>query len=154
MPLRPKTKFQERQRHATKLMKRILTHFKTAMDEELRPYGITSAVVRMLWMIRCAPGSSGAQLSRMCDVTPQTAQALIQKAADNGWIVRGKDRVNERIVTAALTDAGEELLETVDGIVRRIEAKFWKDVPEDAVESTIAVLEQCLHNFGEAFPED
>ena len=94
------------QRKVAKLMKRILTHFRAAMDEELKPYGVTSAQIKLLWAIRNAPGSSGAQVARICEVTPQTAQELILKAEEGGWIVRGKDSVNERIVTAALTRRG------------------------------------------------
>jgi DNA-binding MarR family transcriptional regulator len=146
MTPRVSQKIHERRRHAAKLMKRILTHFKAAMDEELRPYGVTSAQIKVLWAVRNAPGSSGAQVSRLCEVTPQTAQALMERAEESGWIVRGKDRVNERIVTASLTPAGEELLSTADALVRRIEATFWKDVPLDSVEAVIGVLEKCLHN--------
>jgi DNA-binding MarR family transcriptional regulator len=146
MSSRASKKIHDRQRHATRLMKRILTHFKAAMDEELRPYGVTSAQVKLLWAIRNAPGSSGAHVSRMCEVTPQTAQALIERAEESGWIVRGKDRVNERIVTASLTPAGDELLSTADGLVKRIEAALWKGVPAESVEEVIRVMEQCLHN--------
>src|SRR6185437_1737991 len=93
-----------------------------------------------------SPGSSGAQLSRECDVTPQTTQALIQRAEEAGWITRGKDRINERIVTATLTSAGEHLLQASDRIVRGIEAKLWNGIGPAAIEELIEVLEQCLEN--------
>jgi DNA-binding MarR family transcriptional regulator len=134
------------QRRLAKLMKRILTHFRAAMDEELKPCGVTSAQIKLLWAIRNAPGSSGAQISRLCDVTPQTAQELIQKAEEGGWIVRGKDSVNERIITAALTPEGDEMLGRADKVVSGIEAKFWKGVPVTAINGMIEVLEQCLRN--------
>jgi MarR family transcriptional regulator, organic hydroperoxide resistance regulator len=134
------------QRNAERLMKRIMTHFQTVLDEELRPHGATIAQVRLLWAIRNAPGSSGAQLSRECDVTPQTTQALIQRAEEAGWIVRGKDRINERIVTATLTSTGDHLLQAADRIVRGIEAKLWKGIRPEAIEDLIDVLEQCLQN--------
>jgi MarR family transcriptional regulator, organic hydroperoxide resistance regulator len=134
------------QRQAERLMKRIITHFQTVLDEELRPHGATIAQVRLLRAIHNSPGSSGAQLSRECDVTPQTTQALIQRAEEAGWITRGKDRINERIVTATLTSAGEHLLQASDRIVRGIEAKLWKGIGPAAIEELIEVLEQCLEN--------
>lgn len=134
------------QRQAGRLMKRIVTHFQAALDEELRPYGATIAQIRLLWAIRRAPGSSGAHLSRECDVTPQTTQALIQRAEEAGWIVRGKDSANDRIVTATLTSEGEHLLQTAERIIRGIEAKLWKGIGPDAIEGLIEVLEQCLEN--------
>jgi DNA-binding MarR family transcriptional regulator len=139
-------KLRTRQRTAEKLMKRIITHFQATLDEELRPYGATIAQVRLLWAIRRAPGSSGAQLSRECDVTPQTTQALIGRAEESGWIVRGKDSVNERIVTATLTSEGEKLLEIADQIMLGIEARLWKGVRPGAIKELIGTLEQCLEN--------
>ena len=134
------------ERRAERLMKRIMQHFQSVLDEELRPHGATIAQIRLLWAIRRAPGSSGAQLSRECDVKPQTAQALIQRAEEAGWIVRGKDSVNERIVTATLTREGEHLLQIADRIVRGIEAKLWKGIRPTAIAELIGVLEQCLAN--------
>jgi DNA-binding MarR family transcriptional regulator len=141
-------KGEDRKRRAAKLMKRILTHFRAAMDEELRPYGATSAQVRLLAAIRQAPGSSGAQLSRECEVTPQTVQALIERGEEAGWILRGKDSVNERIVTAALTPVGEELMNTADRVIKDFETRVWRGIPAPAIDGLIEVLEQCLRNIG------
>jgi DNA-binding MarR family transcriptional regulator len=134
-------------RRAAKLMKRIVMHFQASVDEELRPYGATIAQVRLLWAIRNAPGSSGAHLSRECEVTPQTTQALLERAEESGWILRGKDSVNERIVTASLTSAGEELLSMADRHVKALEARLWKGVPATAIDELIELLEKCLHNI-------
>ena len=146
MVKRSSQEIHDSQRKVAKLMKRILTHFRAAMDEELKPYGVTSAQIKLLWAIRNAPGSSGAQVARICEVTPQTAQELIQKAEEGGWIVRGKDSVNERIVTASLTPEGDEMLQRADKVVSVIEAKFWKGVQVTAIDGMIEVLEQCLRN--------
>jgi DNA-binding MarR family transcriptional regulator len=139
----------ERQRCAAKLMKSILAHFRASMDEELRPHGATIAQIRLLWAIRSAPGSSGAQLSRQCEITPQTAQALIERVEESGWIVRGKDTVNERIVTASLTPAGEDLLKTADRLAKGFEAKLWQGISEPAVDGLVKVLAQCLRNISD-----
>jgi DNA-binding MarR family transcriptional regulator len=139
--------FQESQRRVTKLMKRILARFRALMDEKLRPYGVTTAQIRLLSALRAAPGSSGAQLARQCEVTPQSAQALIQRAEEAGWIVRAKDSVNDRIVTASLTPAGEELLTIANRLLGSIEAKLWQGVPPKAIDELIEVLEKCLRNI-------
>ncbi len=59
MPRQTSKKIRESRRHAAMLMKRILLQVRTAMDEELRPYGVTKAQIQLLWAIRNAPGSSG-----------------------------------------------------------------------------------------------
>src|SRR3954470_18128736 len=100
----------ERDRQAGKAfqsMKRIMLGFRARMDEQLRPKGVTMAQLQMLFAIRNQPGSSGAQLARTCFITPQTTQALLKHLEENSLIVRGKDPVNDRIVTASLTATGE-----------------------------------------------
>ncbi len=137
----------DNQRRVTKLMKRIMTEFRTRMDEKLHPYRVTTAQVRLLGTIHHAPGSSGAQLSRLCEITPQSAQALIQKAEDSGWIVREKDEINDRILTVTLTPEGEKILNTADRILRSIESKLWQDIPPQKLTAVIKVLETCLENL-------
>lgn len=138
---------EENQRRITKLMKRILLQFRALMDEKLHPHGVTTAQIRLLGVIRNAPGSSGAQLARLCEVTPQSAQVLIQRAEEAGWIVRGKDDVNDRILTASLTPEGEKLLKIADGILSGIEAKLWQDIPAAKLDAVSRVLERCLQNI-------
>lgn len=128
-------------------MKRILIHFRGQIDEELRPQGVTTAQLQVLKSIREKPGVSGAELARACYVTPQSAQALLKGLEVGGWIVRNKDRVNDRILIAKLTPSGEELLETAEKLARVIERKLWQGVSSEAVEALNAVLAQCMENL-------
>jgi DNA-binding MarR family transcriptional regulator len=144
-----RTELEASRRRAARLLKRVMMHFRSEMDEKLQPFGVTKAQIQLLWAIRNAPGSSGAHLSRLCEVTPQTMQGLIQKTEESGWIVRGKDRVNERIVTASLTPAGERLLVTAESVVKTIEAQLWDGIPAQALEALSGVLEKCLENISD-----
>jgi DNA-binding MarR family transcriptional regulator len=138
---------QRETRRAAQMMKRIMVHFRSQMDEQLRPMGVTTAQLQVLKVIRDEPGGSGAQLARSCHVTPQSAQALLKALEDDGWITRSKDRVNDRILIAKLTPSGEELLETAEKLARVIERRLWHGVSVDAVGALNAVLEQCLGNL-------
>ena len=95
---------QAKTRLAAQLMKRILIHFRSQIDEALRPQGVTTAQLQVLYAIRNEPGASGAQLARSCYMTPQSAQSLLKGLEEGGWIVRVKDKVNDRILVAQLTD--------------------------------------------------
>jgi MarR family transcriptional regulator, organic hydroperoxide resistance regulator len=134
-------------RLAAQLMKRILVHFRGQIDEALRPQGVTTAQLQVLYAIRNEPGASGAQLARLCYVTPQSAQSLLKGLEDGGWIVRVKDSVNDRILVAQLTQSGEALLETAEKAARVIEKRVWKGVSDDAVGALNEVLQQCLGNL-------
>ena len=134
-------------RRAAQTMKRIMIHFRSQMDEKLRPQGVTTAQLQVLKVIRDEPGGSGAQLARACYVTPQSAQALLKSLQDGGWIVRTKNPVNERILIAQLTPSGVELLETAERLARVIEKRLWEGVPDRAVEALNGALMRCLANL-------
>jgi MarR family transcriptional regulator, organic hydroperoxide resistance regulator len=138
---------QAQTRLAAQLMKRILVHFRSQIDEALRPQGVTTAQLQVLYAIRNEPGASGAQLARSCYVTPQSAQSLLKGLEEGGWIVRVKDRVNDRILVAQLTRSGEDLLETAEKAARVIEKRVWKGVSDESVETLNRVLGQCLGNL-------
>jgi MarR family transcriptional regulator, organic hydroperoxide resistance regulator len=139
---------QAERRRAAQMMKRILIHFRSQMDETLRPQGVTTAQLPVLKAIRDEPGVSGAQLARSCYVTPQSAQSLLRGLEEGGWIVRTKNRGNDRILAARLTPEGEKLLLTAEKAARIIEGKLWRGVPESSIEGLNEVLEQCLANLG------
>ena len=134
-------------RRAAQMMKRIMIHFRSQMDEQLRPQRVTTAQLHVMKVIRDEPGGSGAQLARSCYVTPQSAQALLKGLEDGGWITRTKDRVNDRILIAELTPSGEELLQTAEKLARVIEKRLWRGVEREAVEALNEVLTRCLENL-------
>ncbi len=135
-------------RQATQLMKRLLVHFRSQMDERLRPQGVTTAQLQILKIIRDEPGASGAGLARTCHITPQSAQALVKHLENDGWIRREKDNANERILNAYLTPAGDRLLREAEKAWRRIETTLWRGIDEESIAALNAVLERCLANLG------
>jgi DNA-binding MarR family transcriptional regulator len=147
MKNRTKRTRQAETRRAAQMMKRIMVHFRSQMDEQLRPQGVTTAQLHVLKVIREESGASGAQLARSCYVTPQSAQALLKGLEDGGWITRTKDRVNDRILIAELTPSGEELLQTAEKLARVIEKRLWRGVEREAVEVLNEVLARCLENL-------
>jgi DNA-binding MarR family transcriptional regulator len=138
---------QAERRRAAQMMKRILIHFRSQMDEKLRPQGVTTAQLQVLKVVRDEPGVSGAQLARACYVTPQSAQSLLTGLEEDGWIVRSKDRGNDRILAVRLTADGEKLLLTAEKAAKVIEGKLWRGIAESSIEALNGVLEQCLANL-------
>jgi DNA-binding MarR family transcriptional regulator len=147
MPKGKKQDGNQEARQTIQLMKRILIHMRGQMDELLRPYSVTTAQLQMLRVIRTSPGSSGAQLARECYVTPQSAQALIKHLEDGGFIVRGKDPVNDRIITASITPAGERLLDTAEKTALQLQEKLWVGISNSEVERLKDLLTKCLQNI-------
>ena len=137
---------QERRRCAS-LMKRLQAGFRTRLDEGLRSKNVTTAQIRLLSELRSRPGATGAQLARACFVTPQSAQAMLVRAVERGWVVRGKDPENDRLVTARLTPAGQRLLHFADDVFGRIEAEVWAGVPLAQLRTMNNLIERGLENL-------
>src|SRR5260370_39924847 len=110
-------------RRAAQMMKRIMIHFRSQMDEKLRPQGVTTAQLQVLKVIRDEQGGSGAQLARACHGTPQSAQALLEGLEDGGWIARTKDRVKGRVLIEQLTPGGVERLVVGERLARVVESR-------------------------------
>ena len=141
-------KREEQAKQAFQKMKRILLAFRTRVDEELRPQGVTMAQLQVLFAVRAAPRSSGAQLARTCYITPQSAQSLLKHLEDGGLIVRGKDPVNDRIVTMSITDAGERLAQSVESSTQPLHSELWHGIADDELLELNNLLERCLANLG------
>ena len=140
----------QQEKEALRSMKRVLLHFRARMDDQLRPRGVTTAQMQVLFAVRNAPGSSGAQLARCCSITPQTAQALLKHLENGGFIVRGKDPVNDRIVTANITLAGERLMQAVEKkFVALQQEELWQGVSDHELASLNTLLKRCLSNLGD-----
>ncbi len=126
------------------LMRRLLVGFKAKLDDELRGKSATTAQMRFLREVKERPGSSGAQMARACYVTPQSAQAMMVRAVEHGWVVRGKSAENDRVVTARLTPAGEELLAYADGVLNRLQDEVWAGVSVSELRAMNELLERGL----------
>ena len=141
-------KREQQARQAFQKMKRILLALRGRVDEEFRPQGVTMAQLQVLFAVRAQPRSSGAQLARTCYITPQTAQSLLKHLEGRGLIVRGKDPVNDRIVTTSLTDAGERLVESVEKRSLPLQRELWQGITDNELHQLNNVLTRCLTNLG------
>ncbi len=136
-------------RRASTLMRRVLLGFKGKLDDGLRSKNATTAQMRFLREVKERPGSSGAQMARACYITPQSAQAMMARAVEHGWIVRGKSAENDRVVTARLTPAGERLLAFADELLAALEAEVWESVGVAELRAMNDVLERGLERLEE-----
>ena len=134
-------------RRTNTLMRRLLVGLKSRLDEELRPKNVTSAQLRLLHEVKERPGASGAQMARACYVTPQSLQALMMKAVARGWVARGTDEANHRLVTARLTPAGERLLVYADEVLAKLEVEVWGKVSVVDLRAMNETLERGLERL-------
>ena len=128
-------------------MRDLLIAYKAALEESVRPYGLTLPQLRLLHAVAEREDVSSATIARECHVTPQTLQAMMTRAVREGWIVREKSESNRRILTASLTPKGRRLLERGEQFARKIEERMWKDVPLKTLTSVAEMLEHSAGNI-------
>ncbi len=115
-------------RSCSENMRRLLIGFRSLLEDALRDEGLTVPQLRLLKAVKQQADGSAAALARTCMVTPQTLQAVLARAVQAKWIVRGKSKKNERFVTATLTPSGELELQRGMAMMARIEDRIWQEV--------------------------
>jgi DNA-binding MarR family transcriptional regulator len=128
-------------------MRRLITGFRGRVEDELRTDGLTLPQLRLLKAVKQQTDVSAAALARTCSVTPQTLQAVLGRAVQSKWIVRGKSQKNERFVTAKLTLLGEQVLQQGMAVVFRIEERIWRDVGLSGLKRLNEMLQAGIANL-------
>src|SRR4051812_15490644 len=106
--------------------------FRRAMDNELRPHGLTGAQYAALSVLAREPGMSGAALSRACNTTPQAMNGVLATLEREGLVKRRPHPSHGRIVQLTLTRKGQRRLAAATPAVQAL---------EDAVEAGLKVTE-------------
>ena len=134
-------------RRALRQMKQLLLAFRGQMDEQLRPQGATTAQVQMLYQMSELGTSTGARLARSLNVTPQTIQTMLARSEGEGWVQRGRDGENDRLVMWSLTVAGDGLLQEAEVAFNALQKRLWRGFTAKSLHELNGVLAQCLANL-------
>ena len=113
------------------LVKRLELAVRSFMDDELRPYGLTTFQYTALTVLQDRVGLSSAQLARRSFVRPQTMHEIVRSLEERGLIERTHAPGNRRIMEARLTRDGEELLVACAPAVQKLEDRLLLDMPAE-----------------------
>lgn len=102
-------------------LKRAQHALRTAMDEALRPLGLTTPQYSVLSAIELNPGISNAALARAAFVTAQTMQGIVANLERAGLLKRKEDPSHGRILKGELTRKGEKVLREAHEAVAKVE---------------------------------
>lgn len=114
------------------LLRQASFAFRRAMDNELRPHGLTGAQYSALSVLARDPGMSGAALARACNTTPQAMNGVLGTLERDGLVKRRPHPTHGRIVQVTLTRRGQRRLDAATPAVRAL---------EDAIEAGLRVTE-------------
>jgi DNA-binding MarR family transcriptional regulator len=125
----------------------MTTLFRDRLEEQLKPLGITAAQLQLLGALIKEPGSSGAHISRLCQVTPQTTHALLATAEDRGWARRSPHPENAHTLLATLTPQGRRIFTRGKTIAIRLQGQMLRTLPASEVSHLEAMLKQLIENL-------
>ena len=106
------------------LLRQTIHAFHTAMEQGLRPYGLTSPQFGALYVLSIEPGLSAADLARAMGTTPQAANLLVAGMEGEGLIRREPHPTHGRILEIYPTDEGFRRFHAAQPFIEGLEARM------------------------------
>ena len=127
-----------------KLAEQALTSVRSSA---LREFDLTVPQYSAMVALSYLPGASGAQLARICAVTPQTMATVLANLETKHLIQRTPSSVHQKVLVTKLTRAGQALVRKADTKAGAIEDRLVNAFTEaeratlaELLERTISVL--------------
>jgi DNA-binding MarR family transcriptional regulator len=122
-------------------------------DRIARRHGMTMQQWELLTRLRCCPGPADQhELCRSFGVTPPTLSALIDSAAERGWIQRSPHPGDRRRRVIELTPAGAAVIAAVPHLGREVDDAMTAGFTPAELERMAALLKRAAANLREAAP--
>ncbi|CAM5613289.1 MarR family winged helix-turn-helix transcriptional regulator [Streptomyces griseorubiginosus] len=106
------------------LLKEASSALRTAMEEVLRPLGMSVTHYSCLELLAQRPGLSNSELARGAFVTRQTMNVLLQALERDGYVTRPAEAPVGKVLPTRLTPSGRRSLEKASAAVRSVEARM------------------------------
>jgi DNA-binding MarR family transcriptional regulator len=129
------------------LIKHSQHAFRTCMDQQLRRLDLTTAQYALMTAIDEAPGSSGAELARLCFITPQSVFGLEKSLLERKLIERTSSETHGRVIEVRLSNRGRERLRKAESLVRSLEEKMLVSMTTDQRSLLSVMLRLCAENL-------
>ncbi|MEU5032838.1 MarR family transcriptional regulator [Streptomyces rubiginosohelvolus] len=129
------------------LLKEASTALRVAMEEVLRPLGMTVTHYSCLELLAQRPGMSNSELARGAFVTRQSMNVLLQALERDGYVTRPAEAAVGKVLPAQLTPRGRQSLEEASAAVRAVEVRMLAGMTENERESAFRSLRSMIHSL-------
>lgn len=140
--LRQRKPFASREEEAYLSVVRTGAQLLDAIEQLLKPYGITATQYNVLRILRgsgpeglCRHELRDRLLTRMPDVT-----RLLDRMEDAELVVRTRDETDRRLVATRLTPRGRRLVDQLDSVVTEEHGRLLGHLTQDQLETLIELL--------------
>ncbi|GGR84019.1 MULTISPECIES: MarR family winged helix-turn-helix transcriptional regulator [Streptomyces] len=129
------------------LLKEASTALRVAMEEVLRPLGMTVTHYSCLELLAQRPGMSNSELARGAFVTRQSMNVLLQALERDGYVTRPAEAAVGKVLPAQLTPRGRQSLEEASAAVRAVEVRMLAGMTEDEQEIAFRALRSMIDSL-------
>lgn len=129
------------------LLKEAASALRAAMEDALRPLGMTITHYSCLELLAQRPGSSNSDLARGAFVTRQSMNVLLQSLERDGVVERPATAPSGKALPTRLTDKGRRDLAAASAAVRSVERRMqggMTDAEQSAARKALRSMVQAL----------
>ena len=129
------------------LLKEAQSALRTAMEEVLRPLGMSVTRYACLELLAQRPGLSNSELARGAFVTRQTMNVLLQTLEREGYVTRPAEAPVGKILPTRLTPRGRRSLAKATAAVRSVEIRLLSGMTEAEQATAFQILQRMIHSL-------
>jgi DNA-binding MarR family transcriptional regulator len=129
------------------LLKEASSVLRAAMEEVLRPLGMTVTHYACLELLAQRPGLSNSELARGAFVTRQSMNVLLQTLERDGYVTRPAEAPVGKVLPTRLTPRGRRSLETASAAVRSVEVRMLAGLAESEQAAAFRILQSMIHSL-------
>jgi DNA-binding MarR family transcriptional regulator len=135
------------------IVARLERAIRQAINDRVRPYGLTTLQYTTLSVLGAGGQLSNAQLARRAYMTPQSMSEVIDALEKKGLIERNPHPNHRRVYPAELTAKGRDVLDACNHAVDELEAEMLADFGPHQQKSLRNGLLAAVRALHAGFPE-
>ncbi|GAA0436670.1 MarR family winged helix-turn-helix transcriptional regulator [Leifsonia naganoensis] len=129
------------------LLKEASSALRAAMEDVLRPLGMTVTHYSCLELLAQRPGLSNSELARGAFVTRQSMNVLLQALERDGYVTRPAEAPVGKALPARLTPRGRRSLEKATVAVRSVEVRMLGGLTPDEQGRAFRILQSIVRSL-------
>ncbi|GAA1661736.1 MarR family transcriptional regulator [Mycolicibacterium murale] len=131
------------------LLKEASSALRAAMEEVLRPLGMSVTHYSCLELLAQRPGLSNSELARGAFVTRQSMNVLLQALEREGYVSRPAEAAVGKVLPAQLTPRGRRSLAKATVAVRSVETRMLAGMTEAEQLTAFRMLQKMIRSLHE-----
>lgn len=128
-------------------LKEASSALRAAMEEVLRPLGMSVTHYSCLELLAQRPGLSNSELARGAFVTRQSMNVLLQALERDGYVARPAEAPVGKILPTRLTPRGRQSLEKASKAVRSVEVRMLAGLTEAERSDAFRILHSMTRSL-------